>query len=61
MLCLYADHAFDDYHQRAVNKLSFHQREPNLLLSGSQDNTMRMFVSDIHSHVHTHSVLLPVA
>ena len=37
-------HAFEGCHQRAVNKLSFHPREANILLSGSQDSTMNVFV-----------------
>lgn len=39
------DHVFENCHQRAVNKLSYHPREPHVLLSGSQDYTMRIFVS----------------
>jgi len=38
-------HAFEGHHQRAVNKLSFHPREANILLSGSQDSHMNVFDS----------------
>jgi WD40 repeat protein len=34
---------FENEHLRAVNKLSFHPKEPNILLSGSQDSTMKIF------------------
>lgn len=37
-------HVFENEHSRAVNKLSFHPKEPNILLSGSQDSTMKIFV-----------------
>ena len=37
-------HVFENEHSRAVNKLSFHPREPNVLLSGSQDSSMKIFV-----------------
>ena len=40
-------HVFENEHSRAVNKLSFHPKEPNILLSGSQDATMKIFVSII--------------
>ncbi|KAK3108630.1 hypothetical protein FSP39_012068, partial [Pinctada imbricata] len=33
---------FDD-HTRTVNRVRFHENEPQLLLSGSQDGTMRIF------------------
>ena len=38
-------HVFENTHQRAVNKLTYHPREPNILVSGSQDYTMNAFVS----------------
>lgn len=34
------DYVFKDIHTRAVNKICFHPREVNLLISGSQDSTM---------------------
>ena len=46
-------HAFEGHHQRAVNKLSFHPREPNVLLSGSQDSHMNVFVSVVDCFVCT--------
>ncbi|KAJ8878271.1 hypothetical protein PR048_018848 [Dryococelus australis] len=36
------DHVFVD-HKRTVNKVSFHTAEPTLLISGSQDGTMKCF------------------
>lgn len=30
-------------HKRTVNKVNFHASEPNKLISGSQDGTMRYF------------------
>ncbi|XP_063233136.1 GATOR2 complex protein WDR24 [Bacillus rossius redtenbacheri] len=36
------DHVFID-HKRTVNKVSFHTAEPTLLISGSQDGTMKCF------------------
>ena len=52
---------FENEHSRAVNKLSFHPKEPNILLSGSQDSTMKIFVRsihtyDVHVHVYTHGL-----
>ena len=38
------DHVFKDIHTRAVNKICFHPREINLLISGSQDATMLTIV-----------------
>ena len=38
-------HVYENVHERAVNKLSFHPREVTILLSGSQDSTMCCFVS----------------
>lgn len=57
-------HTYENVHQRAVNKLSFHPREVHILLSGSQDSTMCCFVSCtycvfifvcmcVHVHVYT--------
>lgn len=37
--------ASETTHQRAVNKLCYHPRDANILLSGSQDHTMCCFVS----------------
>ena len=37
-------HVYENEHSRAVNKLSFHPKEPSMLLSGSQDSTMKIFV-----------------
>lgn len=36
------EHIFND-HKRTVNKVCFHDTEPSLLLSGSQDGTMKCF------------------
>ncbi|KAK6625139.1 hypothetical protein RUM43_005430 [Polyplax serrata] len=36
------EHVFND-HKRTVNKVCFHGTEPSLLLSGSQDGTMKCF------------------
>lgn len=36
------DHVFLD-HKRTVNKVTFHCVEPNLLMSGSQDGTIKCF------------------
>lgn len=36
------EHLFND-HKRTVNKVIFHRTDPNLLLSGSQDGTMKLF------------------
>ncbi|CAK1551402.1 unnamed protein product [Leptosia nina] len=36
------EHVFSD-HKRTVNKVSFHLTEPSLLISGSQDGTMKCF------------------
>eukprot|EP00731_Ephydatia_muelleri_P024253 Em0016g524a len=36
-------HVYENVHERAVNKLSFHPREVSVLLSGSQDATMCCF------------------
>ncbi|CAG0917946.1 unnamed protein product [Notodromas monacha] len=36
------EHVFQD-HSRTVNKVCFHNSEANLLLSGSQDGTMKLF------------------
>ncbi|XP_071446852.1 GATOR2 complex protein WDR24 [Hetaerina americana] len=36
------EHVFGD-HKRTVNKVSFHSAEPNWLISGSQDGTMKWF------------------
>lgn len=36
------EHIFYD-HRRTVNKVTFHCIEPNLLMSGSQDGTMKCF------------------
>lgn len=44
--CLLLAHVFENTHQRAVNKLTYHPREANILISGSQDYTMNMFVSE---------------
>lgn len=38
-------HVFEGYHQRAVNKVNYHPRENNILLSGAQDSCMNIFVS----------------
>ena len=43
-------YAFEGYHQRAVNKLSFHPREANILLSGSQDSCVKVFVRNHSEH-----------
>ena len=42
--CAIVDYVFKDIHTRAVNKLCFHPREINLLISGSQDSTMQTIV-----------------
>ena len=42
---IHVAHVYENVHERAVNKLSFHPREANILLSGSQDSTMCCFVS----------------
>ena len=34
-------------HKRTVNRISFHPTERDILISGSQDGTMRYFVSSI--------------
>jgi WD40 repeat protein len=34
---------YENVHQRAVNRVCYHPREPNTLLSGSQDSTMACF------------------
>lgn len=39
-----AELVFND-HKRTVNRIQFHPVESNLLLSGSQDGTMKCFVS----------------
>ncbi|KAG1698554.1 GATOR complex protein WDR24 [Nymphon striatum] len=36
------DIVFQD-HKRTVNKVCFHEKEPNILISGSQDGTMKIF------------------
>lgn len=36
------DHVFND-HTRTVNKVNFHITEASLLISGSQDGTMKCF------------------
>ena len=52
-LSLNLAHVFENEHARAVNKLSFHPKEPNILLSGSQDSTMKIFVCDHHCYYNT--------
>jgi WD40 repeat protein len=47
-------HLFENEHSRAVNKLSFHPREPNVLLSGSQDSTMKIFDTRAKKSVQTY-------
>lgn len=44
------DCVFKDIHTRAVNKLCFHPREANLLISGSQDSTMQTIVRELGCH-----------
>lgn len=44
-LFLFLGHVFDGFHQRAVNKISYHPKDFNLLLSGAQDSCMNIFVS----------------
>ncbi|XP_064395171.1 GATOR2 complex protein WDR24-like [Halichondria panicea] len=36
-------HVFEGAHQRAVNKVSYHPKDYNLLLSGAQDSCMNIF------------------
>ena len=59
-LSLNLAHVFENEHARAVNKLSFHPKEPNILLSGSQDSTMKIFVCDHHCYYNTHHLQMYV-
>ena len=45
-LVLFSDKVYVE-HKRAVSKVTFHNNEWYLLLSGSQDGYMKMFVSTI--------------
>lgn len=41
----FADFVFSGQHKRTVNRVRFHENDAHLLLSGSQDGTMHIFVS----------------
>lgn len=41
----FADFVFSGQHTRTVNRVRFHENDAHLLLSGSQDGSMHIFVS----------------
>ena len=46
VFCALSEHVFTNVHKRSVNKVVFHVHESDMLLSGSQDGYMKLFVSD---------------
>ena len=40
-----SDFVFSGQHTRTVNRVRFHENDAHLLLSGSQDGSMHIFVS----------------
>ena len=41
-------HVFDKIHQRASNRICYHPKDANILISGSQDSSMITLVKDKH-------------
>lgn len=50
----FADFVFSGQHKRTVNRVRFHENDAHLLLSGSQDGTMHIFVSRNKATVSKH-------
>lgn len=48
------EHVFND-HRRTVNKVTFHSVESNLLMSGSQDGTIKCFDLRLKEALKTYS------
>ena len=44
-----SDFVFSGQHTRTVNRVRFHENDAHLLLSGSQDGSMHIFVSVPHT------------